>query len=432
MGTDPIETGGTLAVAETAGDLLSHDNIPDENQSLTCFSCDTPMVGLYCHACGNKNDNYRRSVGSLVVEMLANLTAMDNRMWRTLWSLLRRPGQAARDFADGARSRWTSPVRFYLASSLLLFGYIALSGTQLVAFGERLGADDRMTPGMHTVENGQALHFFTRSSQLTLPGEGDAERLVGDIQRELAPQDGIEALEIAIASLDARIADAPSEAAAAALRETRAQIASELEAARAAEAAEADDDDRPDLVINNGRETMQLSVQDMSGIFGRIMRDPSIVNDGVNERLQLTMFFMLPFAMLMGAIFIRGRDKAMLYDHLVHAAYIHGASFLLLLTFILLHQFTPLPGLFWAYTALLLLYLPLSAKGMFGRGWFKSVLTAYGVGAVYATVVGVALIAFVALEFAEVARDFAETAPAAPAEPEPETPAPYTPTPQGD
>ena len=46
---------------ETAG-LLDADTIPNANQSLDCFSCGEKMNGVYCYACGNKNDNYRRSI----------------------------------------------------------------------------------------------------------------------------------------------------------------------------------------------------------------------------------------------------------------------------------------------------------------------------------------------------------------------------------
>jgi len=73
----------------------------------------------------------------------------------------------------------------------------------------------------------------------------------------------------------------------------------------------------------------------------------------------------------------------MLYDHIVHAAYVHAFSFLLLFVFMLLAQFTPMPGLLPIYTLILLMYLPASAYNMFQRSTFKSVLTAYSVGALY-------------------------------------------------
>ena len=82
-------------------------------------------------------------------------------------------------------------------------------------------------------------------------------------------------------------------------------------------------------------------------------------------------------------LFIRGRETAMFYDHLVHAAYVQYFSFLLLFVFILLGQFTSIPWLIFAYTLILLIYLPKSARCMSKRGRFKSILTAYGVGSIY-------------------------------------------------
>jgi len=108
---------------------LYDDKIPDANQSHTCFSCDENMTGIYCYACGNKNDNYRRSIWSLGTELFSSLTALEGRIWRSLHSLILKPGAMAREFADGARQKWTSPVRLFLATSLLLFGYIAISQT---------------------------------------------------------------------------------------------------------------------------------------------------------------------------------------------------------------------------------------------------------------------------------------------------------------
>ena len=416
MGTDALETGGAMAVAEGAGDLLSRDTIPDENQSLTCFACDTAMVGLFCHECGNKNDNYRRSLWSLVVEMFSNITAMDNRMWRTLWSLVRRPGLAAREYADGARSRWTSPVRFYLATSLMLFGYIALSGTQLVAFGERIAPDDRTTPALRTENGGQALQFFIRDSQLVTLDREDTQRLFGEVRAELESGDEIAGLDASIAALDTQIETNPVPQVREALRATRDNMQARRDQLAASAEGSADDGDADGgggntVILNTSGERVELSNAAITSIFDRIVRNPAVINDGVNARLKLAMFFMLPFAMLMGAIFIRGRDRAMLYDHLVHAAYIHGVSFLLLLVFVLLHQYTALPALLGVYTLILLVYLPVSARRMFGRGWFKSFLTAYGVGAVYTAIIAGAFVAFVALELQTIASEYTQTTP---------------------
>ena len=404
MGTDVLETAEALAAAEGAGDLLSRDNIPDENQSLTCFSCDTPMVGLYCHACGNKNDNFRRSVWSLAVEMASNLTAVDNRMWRTLWSLVRRPGQAAREFADGARTRWTSPVRFFLATSLLLFGYITLSGTQIVALGEVIDSD-KPAAGLHAGSTSQEFLFLIRESDYVPPDDDAQARMANDFFRGIVDAQSEELTpRAAIALLDDQIEETTDPAARAEFQVQRDRLAAELGTTDADTPDPASGSDTDDINISLGGNDDSLTLSSASGLFRRIAANPRIINDELNDGLKLAMFFMMPFAMLMGAIFIRGRRTAMLYDHLVHAAYIHGVSFALLLVFILLHQFTSLPGLFFVYTAILLIYLPLSAKGMFRRGWFKSFLTAYGVGSVYTLIMAVVAITVVAGAVMEEAR----------------------------
>ena len=123
------------------------------------------------------------------------------------------------------------------------------------------------------------------------------------------------------------------------------------------------------------------------------------------------MFLMMPFSMLLGAIFIRGRNKAMLYDHLVHSAYIHAFSFLLLFAFIALVQFTPIKGLLWIYMIILLVYLPLSAKRMFGRSWFKSFLTSYGVGMIYSFIMLIVLFALILMGLSYIAKDVAVQKP---------------------
>ena len=96
------------------------------------------------------------------------------------------------------------------------------------------------------------------------------------------------------------------------------------------------------------------------------------------------MFIMMPFTMLIGAIFIRGRGNALLYDHLVHAAYIHAVAFFLLLLGILLSFIFPGATVSKALFVIMLIYLPLSLKRMFRRGWLKTIWTSYGVGFIYA------------------------------------------------
>ncbi|MGB6228905.1 MAG: DUF3667 domain-containing protein [Litorimonas sp.] len=422
-----------LALDEGRG-LLDRDDVPNENQSLTCFACDAQMLGLYCHSCGNKNDNYRRSVFSLVIEMIQNITAIDSRMWRSLKSLLLKPGTMSRSYADGARTKWTSPVRFFLATSLLLFGYIAMSGTQLVALGDiREGPSDGqaaivMEDASETFN--QRVLFFVRQSRLKPLPNGtediDASRFfMGDLGI-----DDPEQLEEAIDELSESIEDVDDAITRRALTDTRDALQDRLDAAETPETVlspdaqnesgqESTESDSDDEDVEDGSgylditgfdgQRIRLDQNGINQLYRRILQNPSIINDHLNDNLKWAMFGMMPFAMFMGALFIRGRHRAMLYDHLVHAAYIHAFSFLLLFVFILLGQYTALQGLLGIYVLILLIYLPISAKNMFGRGWFKSVLTAYGVGSVYTLIVFIIAIGILANALQGVALDISET-----------------------
>jgi hypothetical protein len=433
--------------------LLDNDTIPNANQSMACFSCDEPMTGLYCYACGNKNDNYRRSVWSLCVELFQSMTAFEGRIWRSLYSLVVHPGQMARDYADGARQKWTSPIRMFLATSLLLFGYIALSGTQMIALGDLKDGDQSGSSAIN-IEEGQetykqSLLFFVRQSDLKPPPDRLADvqlsSMLEDMRSGWNNYEGEEDFEQAMEELQAIIDSADNEQVRNSLVKTRDAILARKSPNNEGTTGDTDEpimtDEEIQAVLSEATvndSTMQigglngqqvnLDSDGMARLYDRILRNPQIINNELNQKLKWAMFFMMPFAMFMGALFIRGRDTAMLYDHLVHAAYVHSFSFLLLFLFILLGQFTTIPYLIGLYTVILLIYLPVSAKGAFKRGWFKSFLTAYGVGSLYtltifiiAVVIVVGALQNAALEFGEARTINRQTISITPASTPPET-----------
>ncbi|MGJ8559554.1 MAG: DUF3667 domain-containing protein [Litorimonas sp.] len=439
MGSEEQSLLNEMSARDTS--LLDADNVPNANQSLSCFSCEEPMTGLFCYACGNKNDNYRRSIWSLGSELFQSLTAFEGRIWASLFSLIFKPGQMARDYADGARQRWTSPIRLFLATSLLLFGYIALSNTQIIALGDIESGDTRSKQGLNfEVDDetyNQRLLFFVRESKLKAPPDDRVALIRDGFSLDIGQNRSPESLREAIDDLTIEIEAADSDIAKAALTATRdglMQSLAKMEALTATapnpptqnndQAPQAPD--TPDTNVPVEGETLPdsagrslsfpgpngdvvtLDGQGMSDLYSQILRNPAVINRQLNTKLKWAMFFMMPFAMFMGAIFIRGRETAMLYDHLVHAAYVHSFSFLLLFVFILLAQYTSIRFLIVWYTIILLIYLPWSVKRTFRRGWFKSFLTAYGVGWVYTWTILLIAIGITAFALQSVAIDISD------------------------
>ena len=57
----------------------------------------------------------------LAVDAFWELSGWDGRFALTVRSLLRRPGMLTREFLEGRRARYVSPLRLYLMASLVYF-----------------------------------------------------------------------------------------------------------------------------------------------------------------------------------------------------------------------------------------------------------------------------------------------------------------------
>ena len=438
--------GDTESIDLETAELLDADTIPNANQSLDCFSCGEKMNGVYCYACGNKNDNYRRSIWSLGAELFASLTAFEGRIWRSLRSLIFKPGQMSREFSDGKRQKWTSPIRLYLATSLLLFGYVALSQTQLIAFGTTFKANSIVQFGDDNQKLSPQVFFLERKSKIKKMVSEDA---IAAFEKDMinlitndddkSKEDLKEELERSrenLANIDEQIKNATNKYAKAGINQAREpmierikNLENQIENYGAEEGTTTPESD-PDVDLDNTDTDPETDTEDnfnfdgpagnsfsldSEGVRNAVsigLREPERINSHIGKRLSQIMFAMMPFSMLLGAIFIRGREKAMLFDHLVHAAYIHAFSFLLLFVFMLLVQFTPIKGLLWVYMAILLIYLPISAKRMFGRSWVKSILTSYGVGVIYTFIMMLILTYLIGLGISDIVKDVVVTNPA--------------------
>lgn len=60
-------------------------------------------------------------MGHLFGEFFGALTDFDSRIWRSLRAVMVQPGRIARDWMDGGRARWVSPIRLFLLANVLYF-----------------------------------------------------------------------------------------------------------------------------------------------------------------------------------------------------------------------------------------------------------------------------------------------------------------------
>ncbi|TVR96644.1 MAG: DUF3667 domain-containing protein [Wenzhouxiangellaceae bacterium] len=97
-----------------------------EKSERLCPNCGADLRGPYCHACGQPTRSFIRALPGLIREIAGETLYYDSRMWRTLTTLLFKPGQLSREYVFGKRARYTPPVRLYLVCSILAFLLIGL------------------------------------------------------------------------------------------------------------------------------------------------------------------------------------------------------------------------------------------------------------------------------------------------------------------
>ena len=95
---------------------------PDE-----CANCGTPLIGAYCHACGQRGHLHRTN-GAFMHELLHGALHLEGKMWRTLPLLALRPGTLTRRYIEGARARLVSPMALFLFSVFVMFAAFQMLG----------------------------------------------------------------------------------------------------------------------------------------------------------------------------------------------------------------------------------------------------------------------------------------------------------------
>lgn len=100
-----------------------------------CANCETPLVGTFCHACGQKA-HLHDSLKHLVEEFAEGIAHFDGRMWRTLPLLALNPGRLSREWMTGRRVRYVAPLHLFLFAVFLLFLIPNFTDRHLFDFGK--------------------------------------------------------------------------------------------------------------------------------------------------------------------------------------------------------------------------------------------------------------------------------------------------------
>ncbi|MFN7693113.1 MAG: DUF3667 domain-containing protein [Burkholderiales bacterium] len=121
-----------------------------------CANCDHRLSpwDKFCSQCGQDTLNHPPSLWEFIHEWVLHYLAFEGKLWKSLWTLMARPGFLTLEYLAGRKQRYVLPLRLVLTLGLLFFIAIKLSP----ALQSEIGAVENQVAqeGMVAVEPGGA------------------------------------------------------------------------------------------------------------------------------------------------------------------------------------------------------------------------------------------------------------------------------------
>ncbi len=92
-----------------------------------CLNCGTVLIGSHCHHCG-QTAHVHRTIAAFFHDLLHGVFHFEGKIWRTLPMLAWKPGQLTREYIDGRRASYVSPIALFLFVVFLTFALFNLAG----------------------------------------------------------------------------------------------------------------------------------------------------------------------------------------------------------------------------------------------------------------------------------------------------------------
>lgn len=137
-GTETLgDMAGALAAARTVEPTAGEYRSDGHTHESACLNCGTALVGSHCHACGQAA-HVHKTLGAFFHDLLHGVFHFEGKIWRTLPMLVARPGRLTREYIDGKRACYVSPIALFLFCVFLLF-------TTINSLGGDIGANVNVT-----------------------------------------------------------------------------------------------------------------------------------------------------------------------------------------------------------------------------------------------------------------------------------------------
>jgi hypothetical protein len=182
-GTDFIgEIAQGAMAARAAEPSHGEGRDPGHTDESACLNCGTALVGRHCHQCGQAA-HVHKTLSAFFHDLLHGVFHFEGKVWRTLPLLAWRPGQLTREYIDGRRASYVSPIALFLFVVFLTFAVFNMLGSP-IAFNNQ-GGSKGFAQGMSEAES-EAVKGLRLAEQRLADARsgkgGDVPRLEGEVE----------------------------------------------------------------------------------------------------------------------------------------------------------------------------------------------------------------------------------------------------------
>ncbi|NBW74686.1 MAG: DUF3667 domain-containing protein [Sphingomonadaceae bacterium] len=183
-GTDFIGEIAQGALAARAVEP-AHGEASDDGHTheSACLNCGAPLIGSHCHQCGQAA-HVHKTLAAFFHDLLHGVFHFEGKTWRTLPLLAWRPGRLTREYIDGRRASYVSPIALFLFVVFLTFAVFNLLGSP-IAFNNQ-GENKGFEQGIGEAEQQAVQSLATAEARLAEAKAGKG----GDIARLEKEVDG--------------------------------------------------------------------------------------------------------------------------------------------------------------------------------------------------------------------------------------------------
>lgn len=116
------------ALAARAAEPAHGEGSDGRSREPACLNCAAPLIGSHCHNCGQAA-HVHKTLGAFWHDLLHGVFHFEGKIWRTLPLLAWRPGRLTREYIDGRRASYVSPIALFLFVVFLTFAVFNVLGS---------------------------------------------------------------------------------------------------------------------------------------------------------------------------------------------------------------------------------------------------------------------------------------------------------------